>query len=98
MGVVSDAEHQPSQLSIEWMDSNGSLGTSTSTSDGHVMFDLVLTELGPQMISMQVSDPYGGLCSADIIVNVGIPPILTVRSPSPTMLSRLKTTSIYGSM
>ena len=81
IGRVSDAQHMPPQLLVEWTGSNGVLGESTPDADGVVQFDLELAEPGEQTVSMEVSDPYGGFCSVDVLFKVGTPPVLTLRSP-----------------
>ena len=81
VGTVSDVEHTPSQLFVEWIGPNGVLGESTPDTDGTVLFDLELSDVGEQTISMQVSDPDGGFCSVDVLLKVGVPPVLTLRSP-----------------
>ena len=81
VGLVSDLEHEPSQLSVAWMGPSGFLSESTPDEDGNVYFDLLLEEMGEQIVSMEVTDPYGGFCGVDIGFQVGVPPIITLRSP-----------------
>jgi formylglycine-generating enzyme required for sulfatase activity len=81
VGVVSDAEQSLQELSVEWSDQDGMLTTSTPDANGNLIANIPLLE-GTRQVSMQVSDPYGGLCSIELEVNVGISPTLTVRSPT----------------
>ena len=81
MGAVSDLEHESSQLSVVWMGTGGQLSESIPDEDGNVFFDLVLDQMGEQIVSMEVTDPYGGFCGVDIGIQVGVPPIITLRSP-----------------
>ena len=81
VGLVSDVEHTPSQLFVEWSGPSGVIGESTPDADGTVLFDLELLDVGEQTISMEVTDPDGGFCSVDILLKVGVPPVLTLRSP-----------------
>ena len=81
VGFVSDAEQSLQELNVEWSDQDGVLTTSTPDANGNLIANIPLLE-GTRQVSMQVSDPYGGLCSIELEVNVGISPTLTVRSPT----------------
>ena len=40
-----------------------------------------IEEMGEQLVSMEVMDPFGGFCGVNIGFQVGVPPIITLRSP-----------------
>ena len=82
VGLVSDVEHDSSQLSVSWIGSQGVLRESTPDEDGNVFFDLLLEDMGSQVVSIEVTDPYGGFCSVDVGFQVGVPPVITLRSPA----------------
>ena len=81
VGVVSDSEQGSQGLTVEWLDQGELLTTTTPDINGNVIANIPLLE-GQRSISMQVSDSYGGVCTTDIGVNVGISPELTLRSPT----------------
>ena len=81
VGVVSDSEQASQGLTVEWLDQGELLTTSTSDINGNVIANIPLLE-GQRSISMQVSDSYGGVCTTDVDVNVGVSPELTLRSPA----------------
>ncbi len=81
VGMVSDAEQSASDLIVEWVDDSGTLDSSTPDAQGNVVTNIPFGE-GRHALSMVVDDGYGGGCSDSIVLNVGYPPEITVRSPS----------------
>ena len=81
-GDASDADIPATDLSIEWLsDKDGLLGTATASSNGQVTFSTDVLSTNGHTISMNVQDEIGALCSAQIFMTVGTPPMASIDEP-----------------
>ena len=81
-GEASDADIPATDLSIEWSsDKDGLLGTATASSNGQVTFSTDVLTTDGHTISMNVQDEIGALCSAQIFMTVGTPPMASIDEP-----------------
>ena len=80
--TASDPDIPANELLVEWhSDKDGSFGTSTPSSDGTIIFAYNGLSSDSHAISLNVSDEVGSLCSAQILLNVGNAPIITIDQP-----------------
>ncbi len=82
VGTVHDAETPPSGLDVTWTSSvDGPLGTTVPTTDGSVVLPVSLST-GTHAITLSAVDDAGGTCSEVVVVQLGLPPVLTVDAPT----------------
>ncbi|MGB0638232.1 MAG: hypothetical protein ACPGTU_02795, partial [Myxococcota bacterium] len=82
-GIVDDADIPANQLTVSWAsDKDGSLGDSSPTSSGEVIFPVEGLTVNTHVISMTVTDELGLDCAANVVYSVGTPPTLTVTAPT----------------
>lgn len=81
-GEASDADIPATDLVIEWVsDKDGVLGNATASSSGQVTFSTSALSTNGHTISMNVRDEIGALCSEQIFMTVGTPPMATIDEP-----------------
>jgi hypothetical protein len=81
--TVSDPDVSPGLLAVSWSsDRDGSLGSSTPTSDGSVVFPTSALSTGTHLVTLAVEDDQGLVCTDVIVYAVDTPPSVTIVSPS----------------
>ncbi len=80
--TVDDVDVGEDWLSVTWIsDSDGTLGSSTPTSSGEVVFSTSDLSVATHAISMTVADEVGATCTDLILFTVGTAPSLSIDSP-----------------
>jgi hypothetical protein len=79
---VSDLNILSDQLDVVWeSDKDGSIGTSTPSSVGEVVFAYDALSVNTHTVSMTVSDEVGATCTDLIVYTVGTPPTIVLDTP-----------------
>ena len=80
---VSDADIPSSDLTVIWSsDKDGTLGNSTPSSSGDVIFSFDALSAADHTISLEVTDEAGSSCSDIILLTVGASPSVVLTAPS----------------
>ena len=94
-GTVSDADHALGDLTISWIsDKDGTLGNSIADSSGEVIFNTSALTSNSHVITLQVEDPEGDICTSNVLYSVGSPPTVTLYEPGAGTVHNLAT-SVY---
>ena len=81
-GTVSDADHDVGELSISWFsDKDGLIGNSIANSNGDVVFNTDTLSSNSHVVTLQVFDPEGAVCTSNVLYSVGSPPTVTLYEP-----------------
>ena len=81
--TVSDPDVPATELAVEWQsDKDGTLGTTTPTSSGEVIFAYDELSTNSHTITLMVSDEVGAVCSDAILFSIGTPPTISITSPT----------------
>ena len=81
-GTAEDLDIPSNQLSVEWLsDKDGVFGSSIPTSSGNITFASADLSANTHTISMNVSDEVGALCTEQILLQVGNPPVVSIDEP-----------------
>ncbi len=81
--LVGDPDVPPETLAVSWSsDLDGALGTSQATSDGSVLFPIDSLSAGAHVITLEVADDEGLICTTAISWTVGSPPSVSIDQPT----------------
>jgi hypothetical protein len=82
-GTAADADVPADPLAVTWVsDRDGVIGTSVPTSDGSITFPYAGLSVNTHVVTMQVEDEVGAMCTAEILYSVGSPPTIDLGAPA----------------
>ena len=80
---ATDPDVPSDWLSVEWnSDKDGSIGSSTPTSAGEVLFAFSDLSANTHVVSMTVTDELGETCTDNVLVVIGSPPSVQIDAPT----------------
>ena len=83
LGTADDAEQTAATLLVAWSsDKDGELGTAPPTSAGDIVLSTDDLSVSTHVITLQITDDAGEICSAFVLYSVGQPPVGTITGPS----------------
>ena len=81
--AASDPDIASEELIVEWLsDKDGSLQLSSPSSSGEIIFAYDGLTADTHLITLQVSDEVGALCTDQILLQLGTPPTAIGDNPS----------------
>jgi len=81
--TVDDPDIAENNLEVSWTsDQDGTLGSSTPSSSGAVAFSWTDLSAGTHVVTMEVLDEVGGVCTDLVVLNVGSAPSISITAPS----------------
>ena len=81
-GIAEDLDIPSNQLQIEWSSNrDGVFDTTSASSDGSVSFIYSELSVNDHTISLNVSDEVGAVCTSQILLSVGNPPVVSIDEP-----------------
>ncbi|MEC7984005.1 MAG: Ig-like domain-containing protein, partial [Myxococcota bacterium] len=83
LGTASDEDINNSLLSVQWAsDQDGVINSSAPNTAGELNFVTNSLSAGNHIITLQVEDEIGGLCTDTLLLSLGTPPSISIEEPT----------------